>query len=109
MNETTYNLLKHKLEADLASCSYIYSVYDVATDRLYQLNNYESDQYITKYFNIVLDQNKEKSPVDYPSTYYCTTITELEQIILYTLEHQDLYTNDDYLTEDPYFDFDTVE
>lgn len=112
MNEKTYEDLRNRLslEKDFKECPYIYSVYDVSTDRLYQLNEFNENQYIVKYFNIVIDEDQIKSPIDYPSTFYCTSVKDLEKIVLWTLDHKNLYAEaDDLLTDDPYFDFNTIE
>ena len=111
MNAKTYEDLSKQLKDPLKNSHLIYSVYDVDSTNLYQLNNFDiPEDEPVKYFTIVLDEHHKDSPLNHPSTYYCTSIQELKQIILYTIEHEDLYfTTDDYLTDDPDFNFESVE
>ncbi len=108
MNTSTYEELYNRLKEPLKNCKYIYSVYDTETQRLYQLNTPKTEE-PEKYFNIVLDERHLELPTDHPLTYYCDSVKDLETIVLYTSQHEDIFIEEEYLRDDQEFTFESEE
>ena len=105
MNDTTYKRLCDQVKQHSSNCHIIYSVYDLATDRLYQMNQVDQDAEEELYLNIVLDENHIDSPINHPTTYYVNSVEELRDLLITAMDNESIFYTfiDCPLSTEPYF------
>lgn len=90
MNVTSYDGLSREMEDRLKNSCFTYVVYDTEDISLHQLNDSNNSEQCNN-FVIVLDEKYLDTPCNYPFIYYCNTIQELKDIILFVSANEEMF------------------
>jgi len=87
----TMNNICSKLVSKLALLPFTVMICEVSTQTLWQVTKLDTKPTNDTAFTIVLDQNHQESPLNYPDTYYCNSENELEQIVDFVVQNPIMY------------------
>ena len=87
----TINNMYNKLVSKLKMIPFIVLVFDLSNYKMVQLNHLDQIPARDNSFTIVLDQLHQSCSAEFPDTYYCMTMNELEEIITFVYRNNMMY------------------
>ena len=87
----TIDNMCNKLVSKLKMIPFIVLVFDLSNYKVLQLNHLDQIPARDNSFTIVLDQLHNSCSAEFPDTYYCMTVNELEEIIDFVYRNNMMY------------------